>query len=125
MAKELKKSDQLFEQFRAGLVLTETARFTTDKKLAVVLAKQGFALVQSAAAAISDIPEDWCGTGPKGPWRGPRRLDFGDATTNPILELKNIEVLGILENMKGNILSPQLGEIVKGLSKTTLGAISL
>lgn len=130
MKNQDKKTEQLYEQFRVGVALAETARFTADKKVAVVLAKQGLALVAESAAAFMNDPEDWCPTRPKfpkkGPWPRPNWwLDIVDPLLDPDYEYRfnTAEVLGMVQTLKGNIESPQLKSVLQEVAKEAYVAI--
>ena len=96
--------NQNFERFRAGLALVETARNTADIESAKKIAKEGFALIQKASATFMDIPDDWCGTGPKPwPWPWGEKGPFGPGP-DPIPDfLSREEVFGRLASIKKNI----------------------
>ncbi len=130
MAQEQKIIDELYEQFKVGVTLFEIARFNTDKKVALPMAREGLSLATTAAKAFMDNP-DLCPPykkfPPKGPWPRPNWWDL--VIDNPLSDqkigIKNAEVLGIVENLRSSISSVRLKENLKELSKTTLSTISL
>lgn len=133
MEKQDTKTAQRYEQFRVGMALAETARFTADKKVATSLAKQGMALVAEAAIAFSQDPDDWCLTRPKNPWRGPwpRPNWFELEMLNPILDpdyqysLNNAEVLGVVQRLKTSIESAELKPVLQDLAAETYAAVEV
>lgn len=127
MKDQEKEIEYLYEQMRVGMALFETARLNDDKNVALPLAKQGLSLIAGASKAFLDNP-DLCPPYRKIPIKWPPKKRWWEIVIdNPLLDpdygLRNAEVLGILENLRGSITAPAVQEAVKNVAELTLQSV--
>ncbi len=126
MKNQEKEIEQLYEQIKVGMVLFETARFNTDIKVALPLAKQGLSLLAGAAKAFLDDPE-LCPPYKKFPPKGPRPKWWDLVIDNPLLDpdpsFRNTEVLAVIENLRSSVTSSNINKNLLDLSISTLKLI--